>query len=128
MMLAPVGALGGTMGRAVGQQASASCCKGVHPYTYFFSHLLICLYATHLPNLSADVVGIPLSLILPFSASIYNLSHALSPYCYWYKYFVTLLYLSHLLTICSYAAQLILLTYLFVFLPSLPYCTCQLVL
>ena len=30
MFLAPVGALDGTRGRAVAQQASASHCKGVH--------------------------------------------------------------------------------------------------
>ena len=32
MVLAAVGALDSTRGRAVAQQASASYCKGVHPY------------------------------------------------------------------------------------------------
>ena len=34
MGLAPVGALDGIRGRAVVQQASASYCKGVQPYTF----------------------------------------------------------------------------------------------
>ena len=33
MVLELVGTLGGTRGHAVAQQASASCCKGEHPYT-----------------------------------------------------------------------------------------------
>ena len=32
IVLMPVGAMGGTIGQAVVQQASASCCKDVHPY------------------------------------------------------------------------------------------------
>ena len=34
MIMATVGALGGTMGFEVVQQASASCCKVVHPYRW----------------------------------------------------------------------------------------------
>ena len=32
MVSAPVGTLDGTRGHAIAQQASASYCKGVHPY------------------------------------------------------------------------------------------------
>ena len=32
MVLVPVSTLDGTRGGAVVQQASTSCCKGVHPY------------------------------------------------------------------------------------------------
>ena len=33
MVQAPIGALDSTKGRAVVQQASANCCKGVYPYS-----------------------------------------------------------------------------------------------